>query len=309
MTENPDEPTTFPMRGAARMAGVTPERLRAWEARHGAIVPARSPGGSRRYSSADLERIRALRRAVEAGRRIAEIAQIETAALIADLEVADRHSAPGSLFDQARDAILTFDADRLRSLFVERGERDGWVPFACADAMAFVADVGQSWVDGALPVACEHFATDVLRTLLLEALADFEVDVRGPRIVFATTPGERHDLGLLAAALVAAEQGASVVFVGADVPEDDLARALAFGRVEAIALGYVVQPAADVERSLKSLRRQIPNRVAIWAGGRGIEGVAPVKGVDRVPTFDRLRAFVLAARASEDASSSALGAS
>ena len=309
MTTPPDDETTFPMRVAARLAGVTPERLRAWETRHAAIVPARSPGGSRRYSSADLERIRALRRAVESGRRIAEVAGIETAELLASLDGAEASDARPSLFERARESILGFDAEGLRTLLVGEADRVGRVEFAKGPAMAFAAEVGQRWADGELPVACEHFATEVLRSLLLDALGEIEGDARGPRVLFATTSGEDHDLGLLVAAVVAADLGASVVFVGADVPEEDLVHVLSFGRVDAVALGFVMQTPERVEACLRSLRERLPDRLAIWAGGRGIGRVAPGPGVDRVPNFERLRAFVLAARASEDLASGLVEAS
>ncbi len=42
---------------AAELVGVHPQTLRAYEAR-GLVVPARTAGGSRRYSERDLERVR-----------------------------------------------------------------------------------------------------------------------------------------------------------------------------------------------------------------------------------------------------------
>jgi hypothetical protein len=51
----------------ARLAGVSRERLRTWERRHGFPQPTRTAGGPRRYADADLPRVIAVRRAVEAG--------------------------------------------------------------------------------------------------------------------------------------------------------------------------------------------------------------------------------------------------
>jgi DNA-binding transcriptional MerR regulator len=51
----------------AALTGVTRERLRTWERRHGFPVPSRVEGGPRRYRLADVPRVLAVQRAVEDG--------------------------------------------------------------------------------------------------------------------------------------------------------------------------------------------------------------------------------------------------
>jgi hypothetical protein len=51
----------------AELTGVSRERLRTWERRHGFPEPVRSHGGRRRYAVDDVARVVAVRRAVEAG--------------------------------------------------------------------------------------------------------------------------------------------------------------------------------------------------------------------------------------------------
>jgi DNA-binding transcriptional MerR regulator len=308
LTTPPSDESTFPMRVASRLTGVSPERLRAWESRHDAIQPIRTPGGSRRYSASDLDRIRALRRLTEGGCRIAELADLDTAELLAQLEAeAGEGQAAGTasigcaIYERARPMIEALDAAGLRTFFGERIERLGVVGFARTEALALAVEVGERWERGELAISAEHLATDVLRSLLMEKLRAWEADGLGPRILFATPSGEHHDVGLLVAALVAAAQGASVLFVGADVPDADLAATACATRADVLALGFVVMDRAQMEARLAVLRSQLPDRVALWLGGRGIEGLPPIQGVDRVGSFDRLEAFVLEARGAADA--------
>lgn len=51
----------------AELTGVSRERLRTWERRHGFPVPERVAGGPRRYAVTDVPRVIAVRRALEAG--------------------------------------------------------------------------------------------------------------------------------------------------------------------------------------------------------------------------------------------------
>jgi DNA-binding transcriptional MerR regulator len=71
----------FGIQTAARQTGISVHTLRAWEQRHKAIDIARSPAGRRRYSPADLERLRLLKRLVDCGERIGRIAGLSDAQL------------------------------------------------------------------------------------------------------------------------------------------------------------------------------------------------------------------------------------
>lgn len=51
---------------AAELAGIHPQTLRIYE-RRGLLSPYRTPGGTRRYSERDLERLRAIQALTQAG--------------------------------------------------------------------------------------------------------------------------------------------------------------------------------------------------------------------------------------------------
>ena len=79
---------------AAELVGMAPQSLRLYEQR-GLIEPARSAGGTRRYSSDDVDRLRRIARLVAGGLNLAGIAMVldledANAGLRADLD-ANRH--------------------------------------------------------------------------------------------------------------------------------------------------------------------------------------------------------------------------
>ena len=63
----------FSIRVASRMSGLSPELLRAWERRHGVVRPLRAPNGRRLYSKSDVEHLRLLKSAVDAGHPIGNV--------------------------------------------------------------------------------------------------------------------------------------------------------------------------------------------------------------------------------------------
>lgn len=88
---------------AAELAGVGVQTLRLYE-QHGLITPARSTGGTRRYSGADLARLARITRLADQGVNLAGIARI--------LELEDANSALTAERDQLRDQRRSTTRDR-----------------------------------------------------------------------------------------------------------------------------------------------------------------------------------------------------
>ncbi len=74
--EGADQPK-YSITTAAELTGVHPQQLRRFE-KAGMLSPARSPGGTRRYSDADLAQVARIRDLSDAGVNEAGIAQILT---------------------------------------------------------------------------------------------------------------------------------------------------------------------------------------------------------------------------------------
>jgi len=71
---------------AAELAGVHPQTLRIYE-RKGLVDPARTSGGSRRYSEADIEQLRRISELTDEGLNLAGVKKVlELEARIAELE-------------------------------------------------------------------------------------------------------------------------------------------------------------------------------------------------------------------------------
>jgi MerR family transcriptional regulator/heat shock protein HspR len=60
---------------AAELVGIGSQTLRLYE-RHGLLAPARSRGGTRRYSSQDLDRLRRIAHLVDTGLNLAGVAMV-----------------------------------------------------------------------------------------------------------------------------------------------------------------------------------------------------------------------------------------
>jgi MerR family transcriptional regulator/heat shock protein HspR len=72
--ENPDR-AVYAISVAGELTGVDPQMLRIYESR-GLLTPARTEGGTRRYSDRDLERIERITKYLDAGLNLAGIERV-----------------------------------------------------------------------------------------------------------------------------------------------------------------------------------------------------------------------------------------
>ena len=277
---------TYPLRAAARLTGLSPAVLRAWERRYGVVEPLRTPGGARRYRASDLERLRLVKAAVDAGHRIGRIASLDAR----ELEELGGGEAPaaGDRIAEIIGAAERLDGSEAQRLLSLQLSALGPVRFAREFALPLVREIGELWSQGRLEIASEHLATAILRSLLGSALQSTAASARGPRVLVATPSGEAHEIGSLVAALTALGAGADVVFLGADVPAEDLIRAVERSRAAALALGIVTLSAARASQTLRAVRGGIAADVPVWIGGAGALALDEIPGVERIESLESL---------------------
>jgi len=285
---------TYPLRTAARLTGLSPELLRAWERRHRVVEPLRTPGGTRRYSAADLERLRLVKAAVDAGHRIGAVARLEPAELKRRSAVAEARS--DGCLDEILSALNHLDGAESQRLLSLQLSALGPVRFSREVALPLVREIGDRWANGQMGIAREHLASSVLRSLLGSALQPTATSLLGPRIVFATPTGERHELGLLMAALTAVGAGANALYLGAELPVEDLLGAVEDTDAAALALSLVTMPAAQAVRTVKALRGGLASEVHLWLGGAGARDVELPQGVEHIESLEDLEQRVILLR-------------
>ncbi|MEN0060957.1 MAG: MerR family transcriptional regulator [Myxococcota bacterium] len=84
----------FNIAAVAELTGIPAETLRTWERRYGVVNPERTPGGQRRYSNEEVDRLCLIAQLVESGSRISTLAKLELAELRQRLELSQDQPRP-----------------------------------------------------------------------------------------------------------------------------------------------------------------------------------------------------------------------
>ena len=234
----------------ARRTGVAVTTLRAWESRYGVLQPSRTEGGHRLYSEEDVDRVLAVLRltaqgwsvsaaaaSVTAERTPARLGLVESSA--SDQDVAGR-ADPSSA--RAREilarAVRTYDASEAEGVLDEAIARLGVAHALEQVVMPVLRDLGEGWEEDPSLISAEHFATNSLRPRLMRIVGSAR-GANAPRCVAAAPESEDHELGVLAAAAVAADLGFRVTYLGARTPSRALERSVATIRPDVVLVGAV----------------------------------------------------------------------
>jgi methanogenic corrinoid protein MtbC1 len=151
-------------------------------------------------------------------------------------------------------------------------------------------EAGNRWHRGELAVVQEHMISGVVRRQLSYALDRYLVNFTHPTVLFTTLSGERHEMGALMCAVLAASQGIHCIYLGPDLPVTEISRLCEHRPVEAVALSIVTQPEAiDAQTQLAELCAALAPATEIWVSGQAsaiLAQSALPTGVDIVPDLD-----------------------
>jgi DNA-binding transcriptional MerR regulator/methylmalonyl-CoA mutase cobalamin-binding subunit len=273
------EDRSYPIRAVSRLTGLSIETLRAWERRYNVVTPQRE-GGRRLYTEDDVERFRLLSAAAERGHTISRLAGMgdeELRQIIAEPPGVPRRSrkqalklpaVSGSATERILDAIGRLDyaaAERelglLATLLPPR-------ELVFTVALPLMREIGEAWHAGTLSVAQEHMGSSLLRNLV-GALMPLHRRMSSPgKVLFATPSGEHHETGILLCAMLAAGAGLSIVYLGADLPADEIVVAARETSSQVVVMGFVgANGAGAAIGEVKRVAEQLPPEIELWVGG------------------------------------------
>ena len=273
---------------AARLCGVSPSTLRAWERRYGVVEPIRTEGGYRVYDDAALRRLTRMSSLIASG-----WSPRHAAAYVMN-ENGEGESLPtGAAVEEARpDPVPPTPEEEAEHIEVILQAAEALDAPRVSDELDFVFSIhafddlvdnwlgpvltatGQAWQSGRLSVAGEHFLTAGIERRLSHYFEEAgQSRGTGPRVVVGLPRGARHAIGSFAFATSLRRNGCQVTYLGADVPTDAWLHAVESTHADAVCLSV---PTADDALAASETVAAITLRrpaVAVYVGGSGSHAV------------------------------------
>jgi len=278
-----------------RDTGLGKDTLRVWERRYGFPAPGRDAHGERVYPADQLQRLRLVKRLLDAGHRPGRVVSLDVDALHA-LCASLPQTPPARLLpgpgggDSAVDVTAAWAVPWLTCLARSRSDvfRQDLQRHILHHGLAATLErlvsplchaVGDAWLRGELTVFQEHLFTETLQSVLREAMAAVDAasapSLGRPRVLLTTLPFEPHGLGVLMAQCLLALAGCERHSLGTATPVPEIVAAAQALQVDVVALSFSLYAGRrESRRALEQLRQQLPGSVALWIGG-AVDGLAP----------------------------------
>ncbi len=293
-------PQTLSIAAVERDTGLSKDTLRVWERRYGFPSPARDSLGERAYTADQIEKLRLIKRLLDAGHRPGRIVPLPYADLLAVADAIAPEPAlacsvalPKIEISTYLERIRAHDLPALRTELTRALSRCGVARFVIDVVGPLNTAVGDAWIRGQMEIFEEHMYTETVQVVLRQAMAGLPEPLEGggPRVLLTTFPGEPHGLGLLMAEALFALEGCACVSLGVQTPLWDTVLAAQAHRSDIVALSFTgcMNPNHVVD-GLTELRKKLPRLVSLWAGGsapvlyrRPVPGVEPMGSLEALP--------------------------
>jgi len=263
----------FNLRAVVQQTGIKPDTLRAWERRYGLPAPHRSSGGHRLYSQRDIDTIKWLmarqREGLSISRAVELWAQHEaggqdpllvaTSALSPASPIATPRPAGGTvsqMLDQWIGACLAYDEHRAEHILNQAFALFAPETVVIELLQRGVSKIGDGWYDGTVSVQQEHFCSSLVMRRLETLVMATQAPTRSGRILAACPPEEDHVISLLLITYLLRRQGWDVVYLGANVPVEQLETTIETTSPQLVLLSAQLLRTAATLRSVAQLLQQ-----------------------------------------------------
>ncbi|MFN0108386.1 MAG: MerR family transcriptional regulator [Blastocatellia bacterium] len=266
----------YPILAVSKLTGISIDTLRAWERRYNAVVPRRDDRG-RLYTEEDVQHLKLLNSAVQKGHAIGRLATLSDEELKSMMSIPD----PGSFSISVADSPNPeghVKAPRLVMAAIERmdyaeAERElsllaAFLPpreLAHRVALPLMRQVGEAWHEGRLSIAQEHMTSALLRNMLGALIPLHQKSSSSTKILFATPSGELHEFGILLSAMLAVGGGLGIIYLGANLPADEIVLAAQKTAPQAVILGFI--GANNGVSQVQKIAHKLPSQIELWVGG------------------------------------------
>lgn len=299
---------TLSIAAVERDTGLSKDTLRVWERRYGFPQPARDAQGERAYPLDQIDKLRLVKRLLDAGHRPGRIVGLPLDTLQALSEstgdpVAGAATAPRGAPDRAAviELIRRHDPEALGAELLRLSMRHGLAAFLVDVLAPLSTAVSDAWIRGQIETFEEQIYSETVQVVLRRLIASLPTPAAGsgPRVLLCTFAGEPHGLGLLTAQAMFALEGCRCLSLGPQTPIWDIVQAARAQPADIVALSFSGSPNPNqIVDGLAELRSKLPASVELWAGGnapvlrrRQVEGVRALSGLEELaPQLRRWRA-------------------
>ncbi|QTH43888.1 MerR family transcriptional regulator [Cohnella sp. LGH] len=248
--------------------------IRAWENRYNIISPTRTDGGHRSYSEADIEILKWLKdemnkKHIKISEAVSLLKQRKNSITKSGKDSPiNQFSYHDDLIDKLYQNLIALDGEKANALIdlafslfpFETVFHKILIPVLCR--------IGEQWECGAVKVAQEHFASELVLTRFQQFFRILPIRFHTPRAIAFCPEGELHHIGLMLFCLFLRNKGLEVIYLGPNTPYSGLTDIIEMKNISIVSIS-LTNPTltAELEDWIKICKEQFSNIKFVLGGG------------------------------------------
>lgn len=254
-----------------QLSGIKAHTIRIWEKRYSLIEPERTETNIRIYNDAQVRKLLNVSTLLNHGFKISRIAALQEKEINSRIrEIQEQMSGSSLIHSFINDltaSMLDFNEAAFEATFAAAVTRLGMYEAMLQVFYPFLYKTGLMWItDNAMPVQ-EHFASSIIRRKLMSATDGLVPPTKKTKTFLLLLPPEEwHEIGLLFANYILRAKSYPTVYLGQNVPFDNVATVLKLTKVTHV-LVFVVSRRHEAEMSDLRKHMQIPSNVQLLVAG------------------------------------------
>ena len=275
------------------ISGVKAHTIRIWEKRYGLLQPERTTTNIRYYSDDELKKLLNVAILVKHGYKISKISIYNESDIQKEvIKINSKRGTTSDVIEQLIVYMVNFEGKRFEDLLNQQIEERG-IEYAMMHVITPLFDkIGVFWQTGSIFPAQEHFVSNILRQRLIYESNKYDNSNSTKTILFYLKEDELHELGLLFYNLLALQAGYKTIYLGQNVPFEDLIRVAEIKSIDYIFTAFVNAISKEELESYFDKLNKLVNKKRVFVNGFQVQEHQPklprnFKVVTDVPTFKK----------------------
>ena len=214
----------FTIRDLENLSGIKAHTIRIWEQRYSFLKPNRTQTNIRYYNNEQLRTILNVALLNKYGFKVSSIDRMNEAELRQHiLALNTPEASQDRLISELITCMVDMESEKFESSLDKYVLTNGIDKTITQIIFPFLDRVGLLWLTSNIIPAQEHLVSNIIRQKLISGIEAIHTRTKVNKLVLLFLPeGEHHELGLLYVHYLLKSQGVKTLYLGADLPFDDL---------------------------------------------------------------------------------------
>jgi DNA-binding transcriptional MerR regulator len=215
----------YSIKDLEKLSGIKAHTIRAWEQRYNIVEPKRTRTNIRFYNEDDLKYLLNIAMLNKNGFKISKIAKMSKTEIAHEVaEISEVRFDNDTQLDALTISMIEMDEYKFDKIISTNIDQLGFEKTMIDVINPFLDKLSVLWLTGSINPAQEHFISCLIRQKLIVAIdkLPFEQSEDANKYLVFLPEGEIHELSLLFLTYLLRERGNKVIYLGQNIPFDDL---------------------------------------------------------------------------------------